>query len=336
MKRTVTSPDRAPSLRATVTACGLGARSSLARVDDVATSLTTLAAAWGIDLPPRPAATAARLIAARQHPTYAMLHTWLAESMSPNTLAYLGAYARAIVSARLKLVALRSRSCFDVIQEISEPLWPEVFAAWAGLADQQRRRLQHSSRALNVLSDPGELSPRRLAGVVSALDELRRMFADTYRYPRYTHAVPNLFAALETGWAPALGPIEDEAVFAAMQLLLVGSEATASLIAPLIEMLMQRPKLIAALRAEPASIATFVEEMHAHFARRRGIHHGMLSSATAFEFVWRLLAKTQAAAVIEALLCAPIEIEADKQGKGWQTCGDGTRRLDHLGLRFRT
>jgi cytochrome P450 len=280
-------------------------------------------------------ATAARLIAARQHPTYAMLHTWLVESMPPNTLARLGAHAQAIVRARLELVALRGRSNFDLIQEISEPLWPDVLAAWMGLADQQRRRLHHSSRALGVLSDLGELSPRRLAGVVSALDELRRMFTDTYRYPRYTHAVPNLFAALETGWAPALGPIEDEAVFAAMQLLLVGSEASVSFIAPLIETLLQRPKLIAALRMEPASIVTFVEEKQAHFARGSGMRHGMPSNATAFEFVWRLLAKTQAAAVIEALLCGPIEIEADKQPKCCQTRGDGTRRLDHLGLRLR-
>jgi cytochrome P450 len=179
MTRPVTSPDRASTLRATVTACGLGARSSLARVDNLVASFTALAAAWGIDLPPRTAATTARLIAAPQHPTYSMLHTWLAKSMSPEALARLGAHARAIVRARLGLVALRGRSSFDLIQEISEPLWPEVLAGWTGLADQQRRRLQRSTRALGVLSNLGELSPRRLAGVVSALDELPRMFADT-------------------------------------------------------------------------------------------------------------------------------------------------------------
>jgi hypothetical protein len=234
------------------------------------------------------------------------------------------------------LVALCGRSCFDLVQEISEPLWPEVLAAWAGLADQQRRRLQHASRALDALSDPSELSPRRLAGVASALDETRRMFTDTYRFPRYTRGFPNLFATLETKWTLALGPIEDEAVFAATQFLLVGNKATASLTAPLIEMLMQRPKLIAELRAKPASIATFVEEKQAHFVHRSSAPPGMLGGATAFEFVWRLLAKTQAAAVIEALVCAPMEFEADKKGKEWQTCSDGTRRFNHLGLRLRT
>jgi hypothetical protein len=45
MTRPVTPPDRASTLRATVTACGLGARSSLARVDNVVASFTALAAA---------------------------------------------------------------------------------------------------------------------------------------------------------------------------------------------------------------------------------------------------------------------------------------------------
>ena len=330
---TATSPATPSSFRATVAECGLGAKS--APEDDVAASLSALAAQWAVTFPPRPAAMAARLIAPLQHPTHALLQSWLTESLSPDTEARLGALAQATVGARLELIALRGRASFDLVQEISEPLWPDLLAAWSGLADQQRRRLHHLRRTLEVLSDPGQLSPRRLASVASALDELRRMFADAYRYPRYIRAVPSLFTALETGWTPAHGLIEDEVVFAATQLLLVGSEANASLTCPLVEMLMRRPRQLARLRANPAYVVTFVDEREAAFARHRSkLQQGQPGSAPPFERLSQLLARMQAVAVIKALLCAPTAIGAYDKGTAWKVHIDHTRRLDHLDLQF--
>jgi hypothetical protein len=325
-------PVKPPTLRATIAACGLGHES--AREGDALSSLGALAAAWEIDLPPRPAASAARLIAPRGHSAYALFDRWLMRSMPPDATARLGALAQATVGARLELIAFRGRQEFDVVQEIAAPLWPEVLAAWGGLADQQRRRLHHLRRTLEVVRDLGQLTPRRLANLISALDELRRIFADAYRYPRYTRAVPNLFAALETRWEPELGTIEDEIVFAATQLLMIGSEASASLIGPLVDMAMQRPKLLAQLRANPSRVAAFVEEKQANFMQRRNAPRETAKSGLAFEFVGRQLAKAQAVAVLRALLCIPIEIEAKKRSASWHTRSDGTRQLDHLGLRF--
>jgi hypothetical protein len=179
---TVTSLVTPPRFRETVAACGLGTRPAAG--SDVAGSLSALARVWGVSFPARTVATAARLIAPLQHPTHTLRQSWLAASIPPDTEARLGALAQASVGARLELIARRGRTSFDLIQEISEPLWPDVLTTWSGLADQQRRRLHHLRRTLEVLFDPGELSPRRLAGVASALDELRRIFAGAYRYPR--------------------------------------------------------------------------------------------------------------------------------------------------------
>lgn len=325
-------PVSPPSLRATIAACGLYSES--AREGDVLAPLGALAAMWEVDLPPRLAAVAARLIAPRRHSSYALLDSWLTRALRPDATARLGALAQATVGARLELIEERGRSRFDVIQEIVAPLWPELLAAWSGLADQQRRRLHHLCRTLEVIHDPGQLTPRRLATLISALDELRRMFADCYRYPRYTRAVPNLFAALESRWEPALGSIEDEIAFAAMQLLIVGSEASASLIGPLADLVMQRPSQMAQLRDKPAAIAAFVEEKQAHYTLRRHVPRQMPRRELTFEFVGRQLAKVQAVAVLRALLCMPAEIEAKKKSAAWRTRSDGTRRIEHLEMRF--
>lgn len=318
-------------------AADFSALAALERGGKAAAALDTLAAVWRVRMPARAAHDAARVIAPQEHAAHAPFRAWLECACSPDALAQLRPLAGNLVSARLALIQARGRSSFDLVQEIAQPLWPNVLAAWTGLAEQQRRRLHHLSCAISVLSDPGKLSPRRLANLVAALDELRRMFANAYRYPRHVRGLPSLFASLETAWTPAIGPIQDESALAATQLLLSGRPAASELIGPVIDLLVERPRLSARFRAKRESAVGLVDDMQAALAKRRAAHRKPISAGAAMlEPLSAALARMQTLAVLDALLGTHERIARSDDGTAWEIRGDGAKHLDHLALRVGT
>ncbi|WP_206956482.1 hypothetical protein [Trinickia acidisoli] len=302
--------------------------------DEAVAALDTLGTAWRIEMSAPVQILLARLVCPRSHSGHEAFLAWLEQVCTESTFAALLAEARRLALARLGLIRARQRASFDIVQEVAQPLWPDVLAAWAGLGDQQRRRLHHLACVLGALAEPDQLCPRRLAGLTVALDELRRMFVQAYRYPRYTRCVPNLFAALETAWRPRLGPIQDEATAAATQLLLTGSRAASELTGPAIEMLLARPALLARLRATPCAAASFVDDLQTTLAQRRArLHRPPTFDAAAFALMSRPLARMLAQAVVEALVASHERVGRDRRSHGTPLRRDATAPLDHLALR---
>jgi cytochrome P450 len=226
-------------------------------------TILALAAKWRIEMPNRVRDDIARLLAPEYHALHAEsapLRDWVDHALSHTSLATMRAMMRVTVESRLARIKARRRSTLDLVQEVAQPLWPDVLAAWGGLAEQQRRRLHHLGRTAQLLLDPGRLSPTNLPSLVAAVDELHRIFALAYRQQSPRQAVPNLFWSLETAWMPAVGDVEDKIPLAGMLLLLAGSETASALIGNLFNILADRPDLIARLRAKPDSSAAFVAE----------------------------------------------------------------------------
>ncbi|QCP53753.1 hypothetical protein FAZ95_32600 [Trinickia violacea] len=276
-------------------------------------ALEALAALWHIDMPPRVARDAAHVFAPQEDGASPRFGAWEARACPPKALAALQACARSTVRNRLTLIQSRARSTFDLVEEIAQPLWPDVLAAWCGLAEQQRRRLHHLGRALRLALVPGKLSRAGVTSAIGAIDELHRIFASAYRQPRDVTRMPSLFAALESGWTPALGPIEDVIVIAGMRILLCGSEGVPGRIGDLVNLLIDRRELAAEWLARPDALARFVNP-------------GQRSLAQA-------LAQMQAQAVLEVLLPCFDRIDRAPRGTTWQT-RSGLKRLEHLVLRL--
>jgi cytochrome P450 len=235
-------------------------------------AILALAAKWRIDMPDRVQNDIARLLAPEHHELhaeYAPLREWVDNALSRRSLAAMRAIMRVTVESRLALIKASRRSTLDLVQEVAQPLWPDVLAASSGLAEQQRRRLHHLGRTAQLLLDPGRLSPSNLASLVAAVDELHRMFATAYRQQSPRGAVPNLFWWLETAWTPAVGDVEDKIPLAGMLLLLAGSETASALTGNLFNILADRPELMAQLRAKPDSSAAFVAETLRYDAPRQ-------------------------------------------------------------------
>ncbi len=261
---------------------------------------------------------------------------WEASALTPRALAMLSATARAAVERRLALIQTRGRATFDLVQELAQPLWPDLLAGWCGLAEQQRRRLHHLSRAVRLVLAPGELSAAGVRSAIDALDELHRIFSGGYRQPRQSSAQPSLFAALEVNWTPALGPIEDAIAVASMRLLLAGSALAPVAIGELVEMLVDDHERVAELHAQPAEIAAFVAIVVRRCApsptsRRAAPHDDRTDDCPASPS--ESLARMQATALLEALLSRFERI--DRAACGTAAPPDGSPgRFDHLVLRI--
>jgi cytochrome P450 len=230
------------------------------RTESVPAALEALAARWRIDMPPRVGRDIERVFASPEDGASRRFGAWEARACPPRALTDLQAYARSIVQNRLALSQTRAPTTFDLIEEIAQPLWPDVLAAWCGLAEQQRRRLHHLGRALQLALVPGKLTAAGVKGAIDAIDELHRIFAGAYRQPRNVARMPSLFASLESSWTPALGPIDDVIVTAAMRILLRGGESVPGLIGDLVNLLIDRRELAAQLQARPDTLAPFVAE----------------------------------------------------------------------------
>ncbi|MGV2290723.1 hypothetical protein AAHK20_18555 [Trinickia sp. YCB016] len=275
--------------------------------------LEALAALWRIDMPPRVARDAARVFASPEDSGSLRFGAWEVRACPPKALAALQVCARSSVRNRLTLIQTRARSTFDLVEEIAQPLWPDLLAAWCGLADQQRRRLHHLGRALRLTLAPGKLSRAGVKGAIDAIDELRRIFASAYRQPRNVARMPSLFASLETSWTPALGPIEDVIVIAGMRILLCGSVGVPGQIGDLVNALIDRRELAAQWLAQRDVLTRFAD-------------HGQRPLAQA-------LAQMQAHAVLEVLLPRLNSIDRSTCGGTWQT-RSGSKRREHLVLRL--
>lgn len=290
--------------------------------------------AWGIDVSPPLRTLATRLVCPRSHAAHESYVAWLERLCSARTVASLGCAALDLASSRLAAIRTRGRKTFDAIQEVARPLWPDLLAAWAGLPDQQRRRLHHLVPVVHAFAEPDELHPHRLAGLVTALDELRRIFTQAYRHPRNEHALPNLFAALETGWTSRLGPIAEEAAAAAIQLLVTGGRAAYELTGPAIDALASQPELVERLRATPGSAAVFVAKFQGALGPSAATRYGNRGPGNdAFEPVSRLLSPMLATAVVDALIASHAPIARDEQGAETHSHGATVTPLEHLALR---
>ncbi|MGN6314778.1 hypothetical protein [Trinickia sp.] len=290
--------------------------------------------AWGIDVSPPLRTLTTRLVRPRSHAAHEPYVAWLERLCSARTMASLSGAARDLASSRLAAIRTRGRTTFDAVQEVARPLWPDLLAAWAGLPDQQRRRLHHLGPVVHAFAEPCELPAHRLAGLVTALDELRRIFTQAYRHPRYEHGLPNLFAALETGWTSRLGPIAEEAAAAAIQLLVTGGRAACELTGPAIDTLASQPELVERLRATPGSAAAFVAKVQGALAPPPATLYGTRArTSDAFEPLSRLLAPMLATAVVDALIASRAPIARDEQGAGVHLQRATVTPLEHLALR---
>lgn len=298
---------------------------------DVAQALDALATVWHVDLPVRAGLTAARLLASDQHEAQRPFTAWLDQVCSPQTLATLTTIARDNIRGQLDAMCERGRARVDLIQEVVTPLWPDTLASWAGLPDHQRRRLRHLARVLDLLSDPARLSSRRLVALIESLDELRRLFRAAYRAPRHLHGKPNpnLFSALELAWTPAIGTIEDEAAFAATQLLFTGSEAAWQRTGPFIAKLLAKPDAMTQLRTRRDGAAHVAARWER--ARRDGRQQPARTEGSAWTPLASALARTQMFALLDVLSDPQGPVERG-DGATWRVCSDGRRRIEHLSV----
>lgn len=157
--------------------------------------------------------------------------------------------------ARGLLDAVQDRGAMDLIADFAFPLPITVIAEMLGIPDEDREQFRQWTSAFFTLSEDGDTSPQRQAGMRFAAYFQNLL---TTRQPDEDgDLVAALLAAEEQG-----GRLSPPELLSMMFLLLIaGHETTVNLIGNGILALLQNPEQLEALRADPARIDTAVEEM---------------------------------------------------------------------------
>jgi cytochrome P450 len=162
------------------------------------------------------------------------------------------------------LDAAAPRRDMDVIADLAYPLPVTVIAEMLGVPPADRDRFKHWSDEMALLAggggSPADLSLDEYHRIATAFQELMDYFARVVS-DRRTHPQDDLLTALAKAEEAGVRLSADELYANAVLLLVAGNETTTNLIGNGVLALLRHPDQLARVSAEPAIVASAIEEI---------------------------------------------------------------------------
>lgn len=191
-------------------------------------------------------------------PDHTRMRRLLQKTFLPRTLERLAVTMRQTVAELLQAAA--ERGDVDVVADLAYPLPVNVIADLLGVPREHREQLKRWSAVIMefqaVPLPTAESILRSQAGIVEMRGYLRELVRERRARPR-EDLVSELVAVEVEGDRLA----EDELLSTCLTLLVAGHETTTNLIASAVWLLLRHPDQLARLRAEPALMASAIEEV---------------------------------------------------------------------------
>ncbi|MGL4959888.1 MAG: cytochrome P450 [Inquilinus sp.] len=220
-------------------------------------SLRGLGAKWGLALPDRFAGLLKAALIFSDEQGHGRLRRLLGGAVSPPAIRELRPQIVNRIAQRLD--AASHLETIDVIRDISEPLWSEVFGDWLGLPDGDRDHLARNGRRARFMLDLGGMTRDDFIGVFEAVDQLYEFFLHAYRQRDRT-VEASLLSRLSEAHAGEAGLDEDQIAFTCIELLVGGNETTQALIGNLLNALLAHPDQLELVRNDRSLLAAAIEE----------------------------------------------------------------------------
>ncbi len=200
-------------------------------------------------------------------PTHTRLRKLISAAFTPRAMTKLEARLRQITSRLVDDIV--ARDAFDVVADLAIPLPVTVIAEMLGI-DPARgadfKRWSDDLLDLSRLTREQRLTPEQTQRLVASrcelVDYLQATIADRREHPRDDLLSELTRAEGAEGEDRAL--TAEEVLGTAVLLLIAGNETTTNLIATGTHLLLDHPEALAALRADPAQIPNFIEEVLRH------------------------------------------------------------------------
>lgn len=263
---------------------------AISRYSDVATILKThelFSSDTGLDRM-RPAqiddeswrglsALRARSIVGVDPPDHTRLRRLLTSAFTPAAIARLETRVRQITLENINRIL--EKDTFDMVADLAVPLPVTVIAEMLGIGPARRhdfKRWSDDLLAVMQLTRLPAADPAWVAGLVRSRQELTRYFEELIEERRGALGDDLLSDLVRADVLE--GTIDpDEVVRLAITLLVAGNETTTHLIGTGTHLLLEHPEALAALRADPALIPAFIEEV----LRYEGPAQGLFRRTTA-------------------------------------------------------
>lgn len=197
-------------------------------------------------------------------PAHSRLRRLVSGAFTPRAMTRLEARVRQISRALVDDLVARDR--FDVVTDLATPLPVTVIAEMLGIDTGRAadfKRWSDDLVELGRLTREQRLTPEQTQRLVQSRRELIAYLEATIA-ARREHPRDDLLSALTRaeGEDPGLDALE--VLGMAVLLLIAGNETTTNLITTGIHQLLEHPDALAELRAEPALIPNFIEEVLRH------------------------------------------------------------------------
>lgn len=189
----------------------------------------------------------------RDEPAHRRLRQLVQKGFTPRRVEEMRGAIESIAASLLE--ELPERREVDLVRAYARPLPLRVITDLLGIPAQDRDRFHRWTRAILRAPTPANMV-RALPSIAAFMRYLKRLFARRREEPG-----DDLVSALVAAEAEGDRLSEDELLAMVFLLLVAGHETTVNLIASGVLALLQHPEQLAALREEPASIVSAVEEL---------------------------------------------------------------------------
>lgn len=194
-------------------------------------------------------------------PDHTRLRRLLTSAFTPAAIARLETRVRQIAVEWIDRIL--EQDTFDVVADLAVPLPVTVIAEMLGIDPARRHDFKRWSTdllAVMQLTRVPAADPASVAGLVRSRQELTRYFEELIEERRGALG-DDLLSDLVRAEVHEARIDADEVVRLAITLLVAGNETTTHLIGTGTHLLLDHPEALAALRADPALIPAFIEEV---------------------------------------------------------------------------
>jgi cytochrome P450 len=218
---------------------------------------------------------APRLLILEDPPVHTTLRRLVARGFTPSRILDSEPLVQSIADAHVAALVERGPDG-ELVRDLAVPFPVRVIAELLGIPPARFAEFRGWSEAImkafSITPDP--------AGAESAIDSINAFFAEVIG-DRQADPGDDLVSLLVRRGAEGEDPLTlDELVSFCILLLIAGNETTTNLLGNALLVLLERPDLEAALRADPALVAPFVEEVLRFDSPVQSLFRGLSEPAT--------------------------------------------------------
>lgn len=203
----------------------------------------------------------ARSIIRSDPPAHTRLRRLVTSAFTPKAVARLEAWVRQIANECLDRIL--EKDAFDIVEDLAAVLPVNVIAEMLGVDHARRndfRRWSNDDIEATQITRLPAADPGRLAGLVRSRQEMTKYFEELIEERRAAFR-DDLLSDLVRAESEEARIDPEEMVRLAITLLVAGTETTTHLIGTGTYLLLEHPDALAALRADPTLIPSFIEEV---------------------------------------------------------------------------